>query len=302
MKKVAKFLIRLYPGAWRVRYGDEFHALLDDSPPKFSTLFDLLKGAIQMQLAVPNFPRVALLLSSLGLLVGLGISFLVTPRYTSSAELSAWNARPELAGNQVPAELFLRYREELQSRASLSSIIQDPRLDLYKRQRALMPLEDVIEVMRRDLHIDPVEHRGLSSKDWLAFRIAFTYSDPHKTQAVVQVMITKFQEQNLTDQHVRVRAQQVVATDEVTRLEARVAMLEQRLGMPSSFQGPPPVRRPLIAGVNLEVLDPPSLPELPRYPNRAFFSATGFATGLLVAILLTVFRRRVPPARTWDVA
>jgi capsular polysaccharide biosynthesis protein len=85
MKRVAQFLIRLYPPSWRARYGEEFEALIEDSPVAFSGIFDLVKGAIKMRLSAPAFPKLALVLSVSGLLAGLLVSFTVTPAYVSRA-------------------------------------------------------------------------------------------------------------------------------------------------------------------------------------------------------------------------
>jgi len=40
----------LYPASWRVRYGDEFEALMDDLEPGWPEFFDVCGGAIKMQL------------------------------------------------------------------------------------------------------------------------------------------------------------------------------------------------------------------------------------------------------------
>ena len=42
--RIAYALIRLYPHAWRVRYESELRALLQDQPPSFPQLVDLLRG------------------------------------------------------------------------------------------------------------------------------------------------------------------------------------------------------------------------------------------------------------------
>jgi hypothetical protein len=79
MKRLTRFFIRLYPATWRARYGEEFEALLEDSSSDWPAIFDLLKGAIRMQLSVSTFPKLALMLSITGLLAGLLISSLVAP-------------------------------------------------------------------------------------------------------------------------------------------------------------------------------------------------------------------------------
>lgn len=96
MKKLASLLIRLYPSGWKQRYRDEMEALLEDAPPDSRALFDLLKGGIAMQLAMPGFSRLAFILGTTGLLAGFGVSFLVTPRFISTAVLAViYNSPPQ---------------------------------------------------------------------------------------------------------------------------------------------------------------------------------------------------------------
>ncbi|HEX4134359.1 MAG TPA: hypothetical protein VHY84_07040 [Bryobacteraceae bacterium] len=151
MRHAARFLIRMYPANWRTRYGEEFEALVEDSAPDWRAIFDLLKGAIRMQFSIPSFPKLAVALSLAGVLAGLTISFAVASRYISTATLQfiapVVNTNPPEVHRNVN-EYFLQLRTEILSRISLSSIIQDPRLDLYPAERAKIPLEDIIEQMR----------------------------------------------------------------------------------------------------------------------------------------------------------
>lgn len=48
--RVARAALRLYPLAYQRRYGEEMRALLEDSPPRAHTVFDLLKGAVRAHL------------------------------------------------------------------------------------------------------------------------------------------------------------------------------------------------------------------------------------------------------------
>lgn len=43
-------LVRLYPGAWRTRYEDEFLALVEDRPPVPVDVFDIIRGALDARL------------------------------------------------------------------------------------------------------------------------------------------------------------------------------------------------------------------------------------------------------------
>ena len=50
MKALMRLAAKLYPSAWRERYGDEFDALIEDSGATWPTAFDVWKGAMAMQL------------------------------------------------------------------------------------------------------------------------------------------------------------------------------------------------------------------------------------------------------------
>jgi len=186
---------------------------------------------------------------------------------------------------------------EILSRTSLSQTIQDPRLDLYREERAGTPLEDVIETMRKNLLIR-IEAPG---SNYLSFRLTFTYPDRLKAQQTVQALVTRFADSNVIRQRAQARAKRANTSDQVYRLEERIAALEKRLGMPSAPHEPD--FSPITPGViNLDVLDPPSLPVQPVYPDRVRFMATGFGAGVVAAIVIAVFRRRPPqipfPAQT----
>jgi uncharacterized protein involved in exopolysaccharide biosynthesis len=268
VRGLARFLIRLYPANWRARYGEEFEALLEDSSAGWPATFDLLKGAIQMQFSVPAFPKLALMLSIAGLLAGLLISSLVTPIYISSAELEiavppqAWTGVPRPRDNRNLTEHLLELEQEVLSRTSLSAIIQDARLDLYREERSRKPLEGVIEEMRKReirIHLGRPPGKGAGP---VAFNIAFAYPDRMKAQQTVQALVVAFVEANLHTQ----------------RAQSTMGQLDQ-------------VRH---LGENLEVTDPPSLPVDPVYPDRFRFMAAGFGAGL-AAVVTAIFRRRPPP-------
>ncbi len=46
-----RWLLRLYPAAWRERYEEEFCALLDECPSNLSVIVDLLLGALDAHLS-----------------------------------------------------------------------------------------------------------------------------------------------------------------------------------------------------------------------------------------------------------
>jgi len=291
MKRAVQSLIRLYPAHWRERYGEEFSALIEDSSPGWRAAFDLLKGAIKMQLSVPSFPKLALILSLTGLVAGLGVSTLVTPRYVSSATMQMMVDANPSASHPNLRERLSAMEQEILSRTSLSAIIKDSWLDLYKQERTRVPFEDVIEQMWRDLSIRLVS----PGSDYVSFTISFSYSDRIKARDTVQAVITRFIDWNLVMQRTAAQTERVRSSNQVDRLEVRIAALEKRLGITSPPAEPPGTLVPAYGGIQLEVLDVPSLPAEPVYPNRAVFMATGFGAGFAAAIVVAVFRRRPPP-------
>jgi hypothetical protein len=50
MRRLIRTLVWLYPARWRHRYGDEFVSLLDELDPGWRQLFDVVQGAIVMNL------------------------------------------------------------------------------------------------------------------------------------------------------------------------------------------------------------------------------------------------------------
>jgi hypothetical protein len=92
---------------------------------------------------------------------------LLHERYRTTATMLVQNGSPE----QIQA-----IAADAISRSTLSTIVIDPRLDLYPEQRKTQPLEDVIQKMRQNLAITPSGQY---------FTISFEYPDRFKTQRAV---------------------------------------------------------------------------------------------------------------------
>jgi hypothetical protein len=294
MRQTARFLIRLYPATWRARYGEEFEALLEDSSAGWLATFDLLKGAIKMQFSVPAFPKLAVMLSITGLLAGLAISFVVEPRYVSTATMTLGDSLVNSTASGVSPNLreyFAQMQTEILTRTSLSTVIQDQHLELYMRERAGTPLEDVIEKMRKDAPIT-MEAPG---SNYIVFRITFAYPDRVKGRDTVQALINKFEESNRVRQGAHAFVKRQRSYDQIDRMEARIAALEKRLGIPPAPPEPLDELTPVSNGIIMVVVDPPSLPTGPVYPDRFRFMGMGFGAGLAAAVVIAIFRRRPPP-------
>lgn len=150
--------------------------------------------------------------------------------------------------------------------------------------------------MRRDLTIRNLENQGRPSDRYLNVGIKFASSESRKTQQVVQVVINRFNESNSNMK----RSQDAggypltnAAMNEMEQLKARIGILEKRLGIaPLASPGLIPFRSVTMSDPLLEVVDPPSRGVLPISPNRAVFTAFGFAFGVGLALIITIFRPR----------
>jgi uncharacterized protein involved in exopolysaccharide biosynthesis len=234
----------------------------------------------------------ALMLSVAGLAVGFGASYLVTPRYISTAVLSYDDTREHAAGRQD----LLHIQSILMSRTSLYRLIQNPWLQLYPADVRNLPIEDVIEEMRRNIQISLATTGGPPA----LFRISFTYHDRLKAQATVQALASRFAEENNLHERLQNLARLPGLSEErtlIAQLESRIATLEQRAGIAPSPALSSALTAPEAAGfgnnaTSVEVIDPPGLPTEPICPKRSAFAATGFGVGFVVALIFAISRRR----------
>ena len=143
-----------------------------------------------------------------GLVLSVVVAFLWPDTYISQAVMRITpqqvpeNLIPSVLSTQM-AERLNQMQQEILSRTSLQELIQRPALDLYRRQRQRLPLEDIIQDMRNKyIKIQMMETPNNTGERRVAsaFLIQFSYSDRYKAQAVVRELVTKFTEQNVTVQ------------------------------------------------------------------------------------------------------
>lgn len=252
MKKLVRLAAHLYPSSWRHRYGAEFDALLQDTGSGWRDVFDVLGGAIGMQLSTWSFRNVTVACGLLGLIIAAGWAFSLPNIYVSRAmfrvDAAMKSETKPAADSQALADHVNRISQSVFSRSSLSEIIQRPGLNLYKSERKRKPLEDVIEHMKEDILINLVR-RSPSSPAF--FDISFRYPDP------------------------------IVAQEVTTALEAKFMDTNQRFARNADPKN--------VA--SLDLLDPASLPRNPTAPNRWQITLLGLLVGLLAGILIAGIRR-----------
>ena len=186
MRRWLAGVAKLYPREWRARYGEEFDALMEDVTPDWREFADVLGGAVRLQ--VQSERGVVGLIGAMGIagvVVAACLSFVLPGRYVSTAVLAVSGP----AGKEVDANDFYLLKEELLSRAHLASVILTPSLDLYRNERARVPMEDIIERMRKDLRIEAVAG-GEPGK--VGYRISFAYPDGEKAKRVAEGLTSAF--------------------------------------------------------------------------------------------------------------
>ena len=278
MRRWISFITAFYPRSWREEFGDEFDALLDDVKPRWRVFWNVLRGAIEMQITEgTHWLKLVAATAAVGAIVAWGMSYRVAPRYVSSAVVSV-TPQPDPVRPTSSEVLRERANErvaemasQILSRAELTSIIQDPRLKLYEAELTHTPLEDVIDEMRRNIRIvaRPSTDGGLAP---IVFNISFTYPDQVKAQAAVDLLSRKFTELSALISKVDGDAYRGFWGDMAAQEHTKPA--------------PPPPVEALAA-----VLDSASLPTEASGPSRFVYLARGVGAGLLLGLLAAVAMR-----------
>jgi hypothetical protein len=196
MKRALRFLSRLYPSSWRKRYGSEFDALLEDSKPSAHDAFDVFCGALKMQMTTWSFRRVTLASTVAGTLVAVALSLASSAHYLSQAVLTFTPADESVPADESARRLVDRMERNIYGRNYLASLIHEH--NLYWRERLRMPLDDVVENMRRDISLVPVQSPG--NRNAFTVVVQFDYSDPRVAQRVNEELTSRFIEGGLNSQ------------------------------------------------------------------------------------------------------
>jgi polysaccharide biosynthesis transport protein len=170
-----------------------------------------------------------------GLVISCVIAFFMKNTYVSKAVLRI--TPPQISDvlvpstvNQLMSDKVAQMETQILSRTSLSELIQKPTLNLYPRERANKPLEDVIEQMRtRDVHINVMNLAGAGGRPATAFEISFQYEDASKAKAVVEALITRFMEESVNVTGNASKATSEFFKEEITQAKAELTRLETEI-------------------------------------------------------------------------
>lgn len=168
-----------------------------------------------------------------GLVIATVIAFIWPDTFISTATIRI--VPQQVASNILPAtstaqmsEQLISMRTEILSRSSLQEIILKPTLDLYPKERAKLPMEDVILEMRNKIQISPFE-RGSGGSRVSAFQISFPYVDKYKAQQVVRELSNRFIEQKMKYQRERTNLTSTFLNDELKSAKQKMDDLDQKL-------------------------------------------------------------------------
>ena len=160
-----------------------------------------------------------------GMVVSICVAFVLPNEYKSQATLEIRPAQIsenilQTTTNTSLNERIQQMETEIESHSSLSTIINDPRLMLYKEELRTKPLEDVIEEMKSAIRIDFVALPGAMGRRASAFNISFNYSDRYQAKQTVEALMNKFEEVNQSTQRTQQDVENTFVGDELNRAKA----------------------------------------------------------------------------------
>jgi uncharacterized protein involved in exopolysaccharide biosynthesis len=192
MRRLIRWAARLYPKPWRERYGVEFETLLADLKPDLRTSLDVVRGAILMQVTRWNYVgRILAVSGTLGALIAFGISLAMPRTYASQALIKIW---PGPAPSAVIHHIN-SMEQIILSGVGLATTIN--KFDLYMIERKQMPIEDLIELMKKHIQIRPVVQTADAGSRVLAFTVQFSYVDRQAAQLVTEDLVSRFITENI---------------------------------------------------------------------------------------------------------
>jgi len=244
MKRAVRALVWLYPSSWRKRYGREFEALLEDATPSMGDACDIAWGALKMRITKSVFARILVAGLSVGVIVAT-LVFVTTPKHYRSEAF--FTAKPS---GQITAYIVEALKgNAFFSKEFLSSLIL--KRNLYPSERSRMPIDAVIDEMKRNIHVYYSPTVSSGSQDVLKFVMEFEYSDPRIAQEVNEDLVEQFMR----------------------------ALVMRALADPPSMP------------FNIHISDPATVPLKPVEPILARSSAIGLFGGLLTGLALVIFAK-----------
>jgi len=129
--------------------------------------------------------------------------------------------------NQLMTDRINSMSQTILSRTVLTTIINT--FGLYQRERSRMPIEDVIEQMRKAIQILPVQSIGGPGHEVPAFIVQFSYENRYTAQKVAQDLVSRFIDQNVRDRTNQVYITSQFLKDQVDTAKKDLDEIETKL-------------------------------------------------------------------------
>jgi hypothetical protein len=189
MRRLLRLAARIYPAAWRDRYGIEFQALLDDMKPGWRDILNVLNGGVQMRLKRANPALTVAVFAMLGALAAGVVAYSASARFASTGTISVRSGtRPAASATPMAEDLMPGLARAAFSRDFLTAIIQ--RHDLYAAERAQTSTDDLVNRMRGDILIQRVSGSVV--------HVSFASADARRAQLVTGDLLSRLVNANLT--------------------------------------------------------------------------------------------------------
>jgi len=131
-----------------------------------------------------------------GLVISVVAAYFAPDVYVCSAamQIRPSSVSAQLLPSAINGQMQQRLQEltlQIEGRDNLITLIQNPKLNLYPKERARYALEDVAEdYFRKNVKIQPYFSDGTNGAQ--AFKIIFSYPDKNVARAVVAELVSEF--------------------------------------------------------------------------------------------------------------
>jgi uncharacterized protein involved in exopolysaccharide biosynthesis len=188
MRRLIRFAAALYPPSWRKRYGIEFDALLQETALDWRGFFDILQGAIAMQIRM--FGITVASFAVIGALVAGLVAFRIPSEYASSAvlHLQAAESRTEVK----------KLLQDTLTQSALEDLITKEKLYDYQGDSDVRSIYNVVYRLRQAITVQRLHTAANSEATTL--EITFADRDSVKAQRVAEKLISLIVEGSLAQQ------------------------------------------------------------------------------------------------------
>ena len=254
-----------------------------------------------------------------GVVAGFAVSLFVPNAYQASTTILIMPQRvpPDIVRSTVVTPVAERLdiiSKQVRSRTRLERIIQE--FNLYERERKRVVMEDVIALMRKSISVDiPAPSKN---GNVLSFSVAFQANEPRIAMRVTERLASLFVQENLEDRELL--ADQTDQFLQAQIEESRRRLMDRERGSSQSAAPWDKAEHEMLVenykqllsnreaakmALRLEqrqiseqfkIIDGARLPERPigpyRFPYVVLGALGGIATGLLLSLIATIWRRR----------